>query len=489
MDLRPYQEATVESLRQLVREGKRRLLCISPTGSGKTVTFCHVVQSAVGRGSRALIIAHRRELVGQASQKLNAFGVPHGIIQAGFPMSLHRPVQVASIQSLLARPGVLNRVDLVVIDECHHVTASNGYSKVLERYPNALVLGVTATPWRLDGHGLADIFDSHVVSTTPRELRDQGYLVPVGGWEYEGIDTSEARVKGGDFVPGDLTASATSRRVVGDIVAEWVAHAAGKRTVLFAVSIEQSRIMSAEFRKLGVPAEHVDGEMPTSERAAVLARLRSGETLVVSNCNVLTEGFDLPDLEVCILARPTLSTSLYLQMVGRVLRPAAGKAMARIHDHAGCLAAHGHPYAERDYNPSCSARANRKDTEKRTAPEKRCASCKSVIAAWPCDACGYAPDPKELQLELDPAAAKREIGNDGVAPKRNTETDAERKDKWKRRYQFDEDGSDRRAFFRKMVDRHGFEKGSRVYRWVSGFSERPRSEWVNEVLHPHGSAA
>lgn len=481
MDLRPYQIAAVSGARDRIREGSKRVLIVMPTGGGKTVVASEIIRSACERGSRTLFLAHRRELILQTCDKLNRFGVSHGVIMAGIRPAPQRPVQVASVQTLARRPDAMSRVDLVFIDEAHHTTESNAYGKLLKWWPDARVVGLTATPWRLDGQGLADVYDGHVVSTTPRELRDQGFLVPVGGWEYEGIDTSGARVQKGDFVSGDLQKSATSSRVVGDIITEWVAHAGGKRTILFASTVMQSQLMVREFIAAGVPAEHIDGNMGTAERDAVLARLRSGQTLVVCNCNVLTEGFDCPELEVCILARPTLSTSLYLQMVGRVLRLAPGKTMARIHDHAGCLAAHGHPFAERDYSPTLSSKASRKDVEKKEKAEKLCPSCESVRTRWPCDACGYEPTPQELQLEYEEAAAKRAIENDGTAPKKVVETDGQRKEKWRSRYEWDGDFSERRRFFDRMVAKHGPTKGVRVYSWVSGFCERPKPEWVAEI--------
>lgn len=479
MDLRPYQLDAVEQLRQLIRGGAKRPLLVMPTGGGKTVAFAHIISRAVELGKRALVLAHRRELIGQASNKLLANGVPHGIIQGGSSLSLQRPVQVASVQALANKADRLTRVDLIVVDEAHHVTEKNGYGRLLERWPNAIVLGVTATPWRLDGRGLGDVFDGHVIGSTPRQLRDDGFLVPVGGWEYEGIDTSSARVSKGDFVAKDLAASASSRRVVGDVVSEWERHANGARTVLFALSVEHSQTMAEAFRKAGIAAEHVDGEMATADRDAVLARLRAGVTRVVSNCNVLTEGFDLPELEVCILARPTLSLSLYLQMVGRVLRPAEGKTMARIHDHAGCLAAHGHPYAERDYSPTVSVRGDRKKAGGGAGITRRCPACKSVWARWPCDGCGYSPKPAELQLEYEEAARKREIQHDGVAPKAvEADTPEGRRKRWVEKYAETEK---KYAFFLRMLEKHGPQKARRVYWWFTGNSEWPPATWLSEA--------
>ncbi len=499
MDLRPYQSAAIAEAREKLRAGAKRCLIICPTGGGKTVVAADIIHSATQKGSRSLFLAHRRELILQASQKLHRFGVRHGIIMGNMPMALQHQVQVGSVQTLAQRAGLLERVDLLFVDEGHHATARNLYARLLARWPQAKVVGLTATPWRLDGAGLADVFDAHVVATTPRQLRDEGYLVPVGGWEYEGIDTAKARVQGGDYVAKDLEPSATSRRVVGDIVAEWLLHAAGKRTVLFAVTVEQSQLMVQAFREAGVPAEHLDGDMPTAERDAVLRRLRAGDTMVVSNYNVLTEGFDEPLLEVCVLARPTLSTSLYLQMVGRVLRPVCFdcgepasaqadccdscgseniKRLARIHDHAGCLSAHGHPYAERDWSPEVASRAARKGKKTDAAARRlRCSSCNSITSRWPCDACGYAPEPKELKLEYEPAAARKEIPAEGSAPKKVSRSAEQRAKDWAARYRFDDGGLARRLFFAKMVEKHGPGKAPFIYRWASGFTDKAPMEW------------
>lgn len=508
MHLRPYQTSAIDAAREKIRAGAKRCLVIMPTGGGKTVVASEIIRGAMAKGSRTLFVAHRRELIQQTCDKLRRFGVEHGVIMAGIRPALQHQVQVASVQTLAQREGLLERVDLVFVDEAHHLTARNQYSKVLARWPGARVVGLTATPWRLDGQGLSDVFDAHVVATTPRQLRDEGFLTPVGGWEYEAIDTERARVQQGDFVAKDLEESATSRRVVGDIVSEWLLHAAGKRTVLFTVTVAQSQLMVQAFREAGVPAEHVDGTMPAAERDAILRRLRAGETLVVSNCNVLTEGFDCPQLEVCVLARPTLSTSLFLQMVGRVLRPvcfdcgeatsalAAScscgstniKRLARIHDHAGCLAAHGHPFAERDWSPEVASRGARKG-KGGAARTLRCSACNSATSRWPCDACGFAPEPKELQIEYEPAAARKEIAADGApSPKKKKSTDEERFSWWARRFADDPERRARWKYFNELVQRHGsVGKAAHIYFWVSGKKEKVPPEWRAHLLQGAGA--
>lgn len=477
------------------REGKRkRCLMVLPTGGGKTVVASEIIRRAVAQESRVLFLAHRRELILQTAAKLKSFGVLPGIIMGSEPRALQRLVQVASVQTLARNRDLLRHVDIIFLDEAHHAAAEQ-YEEILSWYPNAVVLGLTATPWRMDGRGLADVFDTHAMVRTPKELKDEGWLVPVGGWEYESIDTSKARVQGGDFATKDLTDEATKPRVVGNIVEEWLRRAGGGRTIVFAVGIETSKLLVQKFREVGVAAEHVDGEMPKEQRDQVLARLRSGQTRVVCNFAVLTEGFDCPALEVCVLARPTLSTSLYLQMVGRVLRTVCFdcgarnrwtneactscgstnlKRRARIHDHAGCLSAHRHPYSDRDYSPEVTTRASRKDIEDlelATVNRKLCRSCKSVRVGYPCDNCGYAPTPRELKVEFEEQARARAISEENDRAEEREKLN-ERAERFARVPDIG-----RRAFFNKMLHTRGLRAARAAYRHWSGGTEWPPREW------------
>lgn len=471
--LRPYQVEVIENTRGLMRAGKRRPLIICPTGGGKTVIAAAIIEAAVRRESRVVFLAHRRELIDQTAEKLLRFGVQPGVILAGRPRALQRAVQVASVQTLVNHPGLLGDVDLVFLDEAHHVTTSNQYAKLLSWWANARVVGLTATPWRLDGQGLADVFDAFTVARTPRELRDEGYLVPVGGWEYSPIDTSHVKIVGGDYQARGLERAAMEAKLFGEIINEWKAHAGGSRTVLFGCTVLHSKAMARAFCEAGVPAEHLDGETPAGERAGILQRIRSGATRVLCNVNVATEGWDCPELECVVLARPTLSTALYLQMVGRVLRPCEGKPMARIHDHARCLSTHGHPYAEREYSPEVGARVSRRQAEQNSERQRRCPSCKSVVSMWPCDACGHLPAPT-AEVSTDTAVERRAIGADGRAPKRKKWTEEDREGWWRDSMKTE---AARRAFFARMVERHGETKGRQVYYWASGKKEWPPAHW------------
>lgn len=476
--LRPYQVEAIQQARAALGTGSKAVLLVSPTGSGKTIIAAEIIRLAVQRSSRVLFLAHRRELIQQTADKLNRFGVRHGIVMAGVRPALQHPVQVASVQTLARRRDVLTAVDLIFFDEAHHAAAGS-YTDILEWYPRARVVGLTATPWRLDGRGLADVFDAHVLVASPRELKEAGFLVPVGGWEFESIDTSHARVARGDFATKDLVDEAAKPRVVGDIVEEWLRHADGKRSVVFCVSIEVSKLIAEKFRAAGVACEHIDGEMATAERDAVITRLRSGVTRVVCNCNVLTEGFDCPELEVCVLARPTLSTALYLQMVGRVLRPAPGKTMARIHDHSGCLVRHGHPFATRDYSPEASTKGEREpQQDAETRARNVCPSCKSVRSGYPCDNCGFSPTPAELKLEFDEVAHRRAIVEENSP-------EAVKQRELASRFRHTT-VAERQMFFERMVQKHGPKKAIGVYRWWSGETAWPDRAW--RVAEPAGAA-
>ena len=356
--LRPYQQRAEEDVRELFRRGKRRPLIVMPCGAGKTVTFCSIVRQSVNKGKRVLVLSASKEIIDQTSRKLDAYDVPHGVMMGDhwrrFP---ELPVQVGSVQTLMRRD--VPEADLIVIDEAHHARAST-YEAILAKLPKARVIGCTATPWRSDGRGLGELFDSEVVGATTAQLMDQGYLCRYGGYSFEIPDVSRVALKGPDYAPGALELAVNQARIVKGVVTEWVKHAGGVRTICFAAGIAHSRRIVEEFKAAGVAAEHLDGTTPKLEREAILARLAAGTTRVLSNMSVLTEGWDCPSAQCCILARPTKSLVLYLQMVGRVLRPdkASGKDRALIFDHAGLLMSLGLPEEERDLSLEADVQAD-----------------------------------------------------------------------------------------------------------------------------------
>jgi DNA repair protein RadD len=344
--LRPYQAHIAAQFERLIAQGKRRVIVVAPTGSGKTVIACAII-AATPR--RVLVVSHRREIVRQTSDKLTAAGVAHGVIQAGNEKKL-RPmasVQVASIQTLHARAirsstMLMPLADLVIIDEAHHACAVT-YRKILEAYPDAIVLGLTATPCRGDGRGLGGIFETMIECPQVAELIVGGYLVKARLYAPVNPDLKGVRTVKGDFHEGQLADRMDRDKLVGDIVTHWHKYGERRRTIAFACSVGHPIHIRDEFVKSGVRAEHLDGSTPKDERDAMLARLASGATEVIANCMVLTEGFDCPDIGCITLARPTKKMGLYRQMIGRGLRPADGKTDVVILDHSGAVFRHGLP--------------------------------------------------------------------------------------------------------------------------------------------------
>jgi DNA repair protein RadD len=336
MELRPYQTKMVNEVRMAMAQGARRVLMQSPTGSGKTASFCHIVSSAESKGKKVLVLAHRQELIIQSWRTLKRYGIEAGVIMAGYQESPKLSVQVASIQTLVRRLSQKHHdFDLIVYDECHHAR-SNTSQKVFERWEKAFVLGVTATPCRTDGKGLADVFDVLVHGPQIAELIEMGFLVaPEYVTTPHEIDLSNVKMTCGDYNRRQLAQAVRQAQIHGDLVSHWMAHARGLQTIVFAVDCEHSRSIVEEYQDAGISAAHVDGDTPSDERKRLIKAFSTGDIQVLSNVAIFTEGFDLPEISCVQIARPTKSVSFYFQCVGRALRPSPGKQKAIILDHAG----------------------------------------------------------------------------------------------------------------------------------------------------------
>lgn len=364
----------------------RRLLIVAPTGAGKTTIAGDMIRAALARGKRIAFLAHRKELIGQASNKLKELNVPHGVIQGGrTDTRAWLPVHVASVQTLKNR--IFQAPDLVFVDECHRARART-YEELLGRWPAAVVVGLTATPVRTDGRGLGDLFDVMIQCPDIAELTGLGYLVPSRVFAPSNVDLSNVRVTGDDFDQAALAAALDTKELVGDIVAHWRRLASDRLTVAFAVNRDHARHIRDEFRGAGVVAESLDSHTRPRLRDQLLADLAGGVIRVLCSVGVLTEGWDCPPVSCAILARATVSLSLYLQMVGRILRPFPGKVDGLVLDHAGNVAIHGLPDDPRAW-------ALKMDTNKDKAPRKVtpkvCPRCYTVYgpSVRACVPCGW----------------------------------------------------------------------------------------------------
>ncbi|WP_249071834.1 DEAD/DEAH box helicase [Argonema antarcticum] len=331
--LRPYQLDLLSQVESLWSQGKRRVLMALPTGAGKTVIFSAITHKFTAKQLRVLVVVHREELLLQALEKLCAVtGEKVGLIKAGYREDRSHLVQIASVQSLLRRQ--LPEADLLIIDEAHH-SVSRSWTRLLEHYKDSYILGVTATPARIDGQGFKFLYDELVCGPDVRWLIDRNYLCSFK------LFAAPQQIKirrpktltGRDYTQKELVAAVNTSLSYGDLISSWRKFAPASKTVVFAVSVDHSKAIALAYREAGIAAEHLDGDTPPEERKAILGRFISGKTLILCNCGIVSEGFDVPSLEAVQIVRPTKSLILWLQMVGRSLRPHPGKEAAIIIDH------------------------------------------------------------------------------------------------------------------------------------------------------------
>lgn len=397
IQLRPYQEDIVLSARAAFRAGLSKVVIVLATGGGKTVLGSFMTNGSSKRGLVCWWLVHRRELLMQASRTFHSLGIEHGLIMGGRSTDPNCRVQIGSIQTVARRLDRLPAPDLIVFDEAHHAGAAQ-WQQVWAAFPDAKVIGLTATPWRLDGKGLGNWYDHMVLGPSTADLIEAGSLSAYKLYAPSSPDMAGVATSMGDYKRDQLSTLMDKPSITGDAVQHYLRLCRGKRAVAFAVSIEHSRHIAEQFRAAGVPAEHVDGTQAHEDRDAAVARFVAGETLILTNAELFGEGFDVPAIEASILLRPTQSLSLYLQQVGRALRPAPGKSHAIILDHAGNSLRHGLPDDPREW--SLEDRQKRKKGEGNGNPVRQCPECFFVYRPAPaCPACGHGAPSQGRQVE------------------------------------------------------------------------------------------
>ncbi len=410
--LRPYQHDALAQLAEAFAAGRRAPLLVLPCGAGKTVVAAELMRRELGSGKRALFLAPRRELIHQAHEKLDALGIQHGTLLAGaeYLRNLYALAQVASFDTLISRMVrrrtlELVEPDLVIIDEAH-LSITTARAKLLELWPRAHVVGLTATPTRKDGRALGAMYDTLIEPVTTAELTAQGYLAPARYFSVSEPDLERLKVAAGDYAVGELDAVVNRAELVGDIVAHWLAHASDRRTVVFCCSISHSAAMADAFQRAGVAAEHIDALTPPRLREETFGRFVAGETQVLTNCQLATYGFDLPALSCVVLARPTRSLMLYLQMVGRGLRIAPDKSDCLVLDHSGAVHRHGFADDERHWTLEGNRALVERSSDRKRSPTKstevrliECPECDAVFTrSRECPECGYFIPPRGVEV-------------------------------------------------------------------------------------------
>lgn len=395
--LRPYQDDLVEGVRKSWRDGHKAPCIVLPCGGGKSCILAEMGKRTTWSGKRVLFLVHRKELVDQIVGTFVRWGVDM------------RYCDIMMVQTATRRRAKLPKPDLIMTDENHHSLATS-YKNIYEQFPDVLRVGVTATPVRLNGDGLGDVNDDLVIGVSAKWLIENKCLAPYDYYAPSIADLTGLHTKMGEYVTADIEKAMIKKAIFGDTIAYYRKLADGKKAICYCASIRHSKAMADAFSEAGIPAAHIDGETPKPERAALIAKFRSGEIRILCNVDLISEGFDVPDCECAILLRPTQSLTLYIQQSMRCMRYREGK-RAVIIDHVGNYARFGLPDEDREWT------LDKKQKKKRTASEEvkaqMCPECFMTFnpevvpktdGRTTCPNCGYV-FPKKEREELEEKAS------------------------------------------------------------------------------------
>lgn len=413
--LRPYQEAMVVGIRDAIRQGKRRILCVCPTGGGKGVIAAEIMDMAQQKDSRGIFFADQRELIDQIAVHLTDQEIPYDVLMAGVKNEYQSGHDFGRAEycRLIAKDTLWARrkkiefppAKVVQVDEAHKSLAKT-WTTMIEHYKDSIVLGWTATPCRTDGRPLGEFYDCLVIGPSYKELQADKHLVPVRCFAPDRPDLKGLKTVRGDYAKGKLEDRMNRTEMVGSILNEWKANAEGRSTIAFAAGIQHSLHIRDVFRRENIHAEHLDGTLAQSEREDIIGRFRAGDFLVLCNYGVLTTGIDIPRAKYMICARPTKSFGLWRQMGGRFQRPFPGHDHCFIQDHSDNGINFGYPDEDVEWQIEGKERIEdlhrkkKEDGERPEAAERQCGDCARKFTGRVCPECGWRwePAPEEIKM-------------------------------------------------------------------------------------------
>jgi superfamily II DNA or RNA helicase len=468
-ELYPFQEQFKRDLRVKIRGGNTKIACVAPTGSGKTILMGSIIEGAIEKNKKILLIVHLDVLVGQSYEKIAQFVSPDkiGFIKAGWEENPNAPVQIASIQTLQRRDWWREQLnpDLIFFDEAHETSFHQLGKEIIHSiFPHAFILGFTATPWRLSKHeSFSDHFQDLVQAPPPGKLQEQGFLCPLEYYSVGNLDLSEVS-SNGDFVKKDLEIAVDRPEVIRNAVDNWERICPNRKTIAFCVTIKHAKSVAQEFQNRGYNVEVVSSETPKEERDRLYSSLENGELQVLASVDVVSIGFDRKPIEVGLLLRPTKSLGKHHQQIGRIMRVAPGKEKAIVLDQAGnCLrfGRFGFPEGIEEYSFETP-----QEKKNGLPPYKKCPRCGrlNLLANKVCDSCEYEfpGKPKET--------FKGELGKvDPKAPDNDSKEKRKRFFQGKLRQAYQQGYAPGWAFF-KFQDRYGV-KPSPAWKKLSIFEE------------------
>lgn len=392
--LRDYQQRIDDEVHFHLGLGIRNPLVVSPTGSGKTRVMANLADTLPGN---VWILAHRQELISQSSNTLQSFGIVHGIVKSGFEQNYRRRVQAASVQTVSRRLESLPPPAHIITDEAHHISPT--YRRIYERFPEANLIGFTATPCLLNGKGLGEVYGAMILGPTVSWLQEKGFAPRLKYYAPPPkADTSGLPVRGGDYATKESEEVMNKEVITGDAIEHYRRVCEGAPMLVFCTSVKHAEDVAAEYRRAGYRAASVDGSLDDDERADRIGGLESGKYQIVTSCDLVGEGLDVPVCAAVQLLRPTASLALHRQMLGRLLRLDSLYEVKYVLDHVGNTGRmvrgkweQKHGFAETEYEWSLEGvKKKKKEPGERPISVRTCSSCFSVHQlARSCPYCGF----------------------------------------------------------------------------------------------------
>ncbi len=357
---REYQKELINNIRKSIIKGNKSIVAVLGCGGGKSVIQAEIARSATAKGNRVLFLVHRRELCEQITDTF---------IRQGVDMSL---CSVSMVQTVSRRIDTIPEPSLIITDEAHHSTA-NTYRKIYDRFPDAIRLGFTATPIRLNHGGLGEVYEDLITSVSAKWLIDNHYLAPYKYYSVKLADTSGLHIRSGEYKADEVACLMQNKEIYGETVTQWERLAKGRKTIVYCASVEASGMTADEFSNAGYISYSLDGTVSEIQRRDVMERFRKGQIQILCNCDLFGEGLDVPDCECVVLLRPTQSLTLYIQQSMRSMRYMPDKT-AIIIDHVGNCYLHGLPDDDREWSLESKAK------QENTVKIRECPNCYAVYS-------------------------------------------------------------------------------------------------------------
>jgi len=400
MILRAYQKQLISDIRKSVISGHKSIVSVLGCGGGKSVIQAEIAHSATDKGNRVLFLVHRKELCEQITNTFTAQGVDMDLCS------------VSMVQTVSRHIDKIPEPKIIITDEAHHSTA-NSYKKIYEAFPDALRLGFTATPCRLNHGGLGEVYEDLITSVTTQWLIENHYLSPYKYYSVKLADTSGLHIKAGDYKADEVAELMQNSEIYGETVKQWERLAKNKKTIAYCASVEAAEETAEQFRQAGYTAASLSGSTPKEQRTQIMQDFRDSKIMILTNCELFGEGLDVPDCECTVLLRPTQSLTLYIQQSMRSMRYMPGKT-AIIIDHVGNCYLHGLPDDNREWTLEPKAK------QQNMVKIRECPMCFAVYppTMQKCPYCGYAAvkeiqrkEKKTVEIDLVEMQRQKEIKN------------------------------------------------------------------------------